>query len=418
MNTSQFHLVIHPFVYFKVLNNSYLFINTLNNITIKGNSKTIIGFLNTVCYQLPNYNNIYHYKGNELLEDEVHLFLDKITDLNIGVIINSNPDKNPPIAVSSEINIKRTEMLKYSDILRKENLLKLNLFINSFNDKKLVSHYKQAYKQFLFPYVDLKKKINLNAEKVFVFAKSAQSSNLKNLNFIFGDLSCVLDYQKHINYFKDFNVSIYSVVEDTIKNLENLEKLHVQFPTLKYKVLTTLNSQKSKKIQEQIGGISESEIGESITFEFIIESEDEFNFLSDEILSKYPKLNYLIKPFYTGNNYDFFKENIFYNESDILESVGTMRETLAKTKLNSLNFGQLNVLPNGQILTNSNSKSIGNIYTNSLDEATYNAHFDKSSTWFQKRSDITPCQDCLYCDLCPSIGNYEFVLNKYNLCSI
>jgi pseudo-rSAM protein len=191
----------------------------------------------------------------------------------------------------------------------------------------------------------------------------------------------------------------------------------IQIPP-KFNILITLDLKKSQLLLEHIAAISENKLGQNTAFEFVLESESEFNFLSDEILNKYPKLNYHIKPFYTGNNYNFFKENIFYSESDIIESIGTMRETLSKTKINYIHFGQLNVLPDGQILTNTNSRSIGNIYTNNLDEAIYNAHFDESTTWFFKRSDIAPCKECLYCDLCPSIGNYEFAFDKFNLCNL
>lgn len=40
------------------------------------------------------------------------------------------------------------------------------------------------------------------------------------------------------------------------------------------------------------------------------------------------------------------------------------------------------------------------------------------SNWFKKRRDVEPCNNCVFCDLCPSIGNYEYNFGKYNLCKI
>ena len=43
---------------------------------------------------------------------------------------------------------------------------------------------------------------------------------------------------------------------------------------------------------------------------------------------------------------------------------------------------------------------------------------DKGKSWWKLRTNIKPCNNCLYNLLCPPISNYEYVIGKYNLCNI
>lgn len=42
----------------------------------------------------------------------------------------------------------------------------------------------------------------------------------------------------------------------------------------------------------------------------------------------------------------------------------------------------------------------------------------EGTSWKLLRKDVTPCKDCPFQLLCPPVSNYDFALNKHNLCTI
>lgn len=111
-------------------------------------------------------------------------------------------------------------------------------------------------------------------------------------------------------------------------------------------------------------------------------------------------LSYAVRPLYTGNNLDFFKEAVYLNEEDILSSDYERREILANTVLNTHYFGKISLLPGGDIYTGLNFPSIGNIESNSLNSLIYH-ELSEGQSWLRTRNQA-PCNACVYRYLCPS----------------
>ncbi len=94
-----------------------------------------------------------------------------------------------------------------------------------------------------------------------------------------------------------------------------------------------------------------------------------------------------------------------------------MKNILRNQVINSSFFGNLFILPNGDILPSSFGEKIGNIYSMNLTEAVFNEISD-GQFWKKARKEVEPCNNCIYNSFCPSISNYEYAIGKFNLCNI
>lgn len=157
------------------------------------------------------------------------------------------------------------------------------------------------------------------------------------------------------------------------------------------------------------------EYGTRSKFHFLIENEEQYG-IAVNLIERIGIKEFSVTPIYTGNNIDFFSENVFLEKEDIFSSVISMREIFRNQKLNANNFGSLTILSNGSIKANINTKTIGNIYQDTILELIYNEMVDNSAWRVIRDNDI--CKSCLYQFLCPPPSNYEMVIGKPNLCHI
>ena len=126
--------------------------------------------------------------------------------------------------------------------------------------------------------------------------------------------------------------------------------------------------------------------------------------------------NYQYIPIYNGNNLIFFKNNVFLNEDDICNQSLSMQEVFRREKINEFYFGSITIMFDGNVYNNIHSECIGNVlFKHNLLQLLSNNSIDNSS--FLTRDKIEPCNKCIYRFLCPPISNYEFVMNRFNLCN-
>lgn len=124
-----------------------------------------------------------------------------------------------------------------------------------------------------------------------------------------------------------------------------------------------------------------------------------------------------IQPFYTGKNLDFFRKYVFIGMEDILAEPVSRKSIFRHKALNDNFFGKITIIPSGDVFSNINCPPIGNITQSSLKELIYK-ELTEQRIWLKTRNEIEPCRHCINKDLCPSISNYELVLNKHDLCHI
>ena len=124
-----------------------------------------------------------------------------------------------------------------------------------------------------------------------------------------------------------------------------------------------------------------------------------------------------IYPFFTGKNWDFFRDYVFVNKEDLLAEPVSRKTIFRHRALNDQFFGKLYLTPRGDIYPNLNGHPLGNIQEMTLKEAVYK-EISEGEYWLKTRHEVEPCRNCVNRDLCPSISNYELVTGKMDLCHI
>jgi pseudo-rSAM protein len=156
-------------------------------------------------------------------------------------------------------------------------------------------------------------------------------------------------------------------------------------------------------------------VSDNSIFHFIITSDNDYA-LSQQVIEQYNLSNTVYHPFFTGENIEFFKENIFLTENDILENEIKQKTIFANQKLNSNFFGTLYFFSDGDVFSNPNTEALGNIKEMSLLDLIYKEMITNTS-WRKIRNE-KPCFDCAYQYLCPPVSNYESVIGQPNLCTV
>lgn len=123
-----------------------------------------------------------------------------------------------------------------------------------------------------------------------------------------------------------------------------------------------------------------------------------------------------IKPLYTGGNLLFFKENVFCSLEDIIAEPVSRRTIFRRQTLNENFFGKLTIVPSGEVYANVNCKPIGVYPQDSLKKLAFE-ELVHSTAWFRLR-DKQPCSGCANKYLCPSVSNYELVMERDNFCLV
>lgn len=151
-----------------------------------------------------------------------------------------------------------------------------------------------------------------------------------------------------------------------------------------------------------------------VVWQFIISSDADI--LEVDTLNLPSSVQIEMKPFYTGNNLSFFKENVFCSLDDILVDPISRKTIFRRQTLNENFFGKLTIVPSGEVYANVNCKPIGVYPQDSLKKLVFE-ELVHSTAWFRLR-DKQPCCGCANKYLCPSISNYELVTEKDNFCLV
>jgi pseudo-rSAM protein len=112
---------------------------------------------------------------------------------------------------------------------------------------------------------------------------------------------------------------------------------------------------------------------------------------------------------------DFFYETFKITREDIHNQKHTINNIKLKKELNTSLFGILHIFPDGSVWDSPNGNIVGSIYSDSP-IAVLKSCLENGSAWTQTRDKISPCCNCAYCNLCPSVSEYERYLETTALC--
>ncbi len=405
--THWFYLESYTFLFYS--KNQYVIYNTLNSTYIDCSlyGKTI----NTVLSILHNTNKtycvgIYEY---QLRDSQFTEFIKKIRNTFSGDIIK-NIRGIPPFISKPILRIlhhPNNPKTKEYNLLGENALFHLHevTFYLENQGFDLNPMYKDCYKQFLYPTYTEKQK--LSHAKYLEIIEQLSICQIDKINIIPATIEKKELFSYLLSLSRQYSIKTQIILPYKKYNKEDLKQLLIN---LQFSIMIMVHLPVDyEELNSYINLFNEY----NITWSLIASNKNDVIFLSKNNLGKFTNVDYI--PWYTGDNMDFFKEYIYNDFKDIIEQKNTKQHIFRKQILNDNLFGKLTIFPTGEVYSNVNFPTIGNIQDQKLSEIVYSEIENYFKPWFFTR-DYVSCKNCVNKYLCPSISNYEIVANEYNMC--
>ena len=405
--THWFYLESYTFLFYS--KNQYVIYNTLNSTYIDCSlyGKTI----NTVLSILHNTNKtycvgIYEY---QLRDSQFTEFIKKIRNTFSGDIIK-NIRGIPPFISKPILRIlhhPNNPKTKEYNLLGENALFHLHEVTCYLENQgfDLNPMYKDCYKQFLYPTYTEKQK--LSHAKYLEIIEQLSICQIDKINIIPATIEKKELFSYLLSLSRQYSIKTQIILPYKKYNKEDLKQLLTN-PQFSIMIMVHLPVD-YEELNSYINLFNEY----NITWSLIASNKNDVIFLSKNNLGKFTNVDYI--PWYTGDNMDFFKEYIYNDFKDIIEQKNTKQHIFRKQILNDNLFGKLTIFPTGEVYSNVNFPTIGNIQDQKLSEIVYSEIENYFKPWFFTR-DYVSCKNCVNKYLCPSISNYEIVANEYNMC--
>ena len=405
--THWFYLESYTFLFYS--KNQYVIYNTLNSTYIDCSlyGKTI----NTVLSILHNTNKtycvgIYEY---QLRDSQFTEFIKKIRNTFSGDIIK-NIRGIPPFISKPILRIlhhPNNPKTKEYNLLGENALFHLHevTFYLENQGFDLNPMYKDCYKQFLYPTYTEKQK--LSHAKYLEIIEQLSICQIDKINIRPATIEKKELFSYLLSLSRQYSIKTQIILPYKKYNKEDLKQLLIN-PQFSIMIMVHLPVD-YEELNSYINLFNEY----NITWSLIASNKNDVIFLSKNNLGKFTNVDYI--PWYTGDNMDFFKEYIYNDFKDIIEQKNTKQHIFRKQILNDNLFGKLTIFPTGEVYSNVNFPTIGNIQDQKLSEIVYSEIENYFKPWFFTR-DYVSCKNCVNKYLCPSISNYEIVANEYNMC--
>ena len=405
--THWFYLESYTFLFYS--KNQYVIYNTLNSTYIDCSlyGKTI----NTVLSILHNTNKtycvgIYEY---QLRDSQFTEFIKKIRNTFSGDIIKDIRGIPPFISkpILRILHHPNNPKTKEYNLLGENALFHLHevTFYLENQGFDLNPMYKDCYKQFLYPTYTEKQK--LSHAKYLEIIEQLSICQIDKINIIQAKIEKKELFSYLLSLSRQYSIKTQIILPYKKYNKEDLKQLLTN-PQFSIMIMVHLPVD-YEELNSYINLFNEY----NITWSLIASNKNDVIFLSKNNLGKFTNVDYI--PWYTGDNMDFFKEYIYNDFKDIIEQKNTKQHIFRKQILNDNLFGKLTIFPTGEVYSNVNFPTIGNIQDQKLSEIVYSEIENYFKPWFFTR-DYVSCKNCVNKYLCPSISNYEIVANEYNMC--
>jgi pseudo-rSAM protein len=406
MKAVKYWLTILPHVYYIQKHGEALLYNTQNGKNICTENSQVIDLLE----QMHNRKNLGVIDINETTCKQIDNFIKGSVSKNICTITKIVEGQPKPIQLMPILNLQRdVERLQKEegrslgeDVLH--YLSDVTIYIN--HTCKLDC---QDCKNYLKQFFHCTKSVNaeyIDLELLKRFLRQLAFTLIRRLSITGGNIFQYPHFTELLTFLKEeqisplFGVHYVNIDMNKISLLNDFPvEIFVTFPLENHlsNNIDFLSKQKNTKII------------------FEITSEDDYN-QTERLISKYAIEVYAYKPFYNGKNQDFFKNNIYLTKDDIFSDIISQRIIFAHQKLNTNFFGKIHLFPNGDIKTHPLKDVLGNCKQEPLVKI-LEKEMVVNTAWRVIREQ-TPCNDCLYQFICPSPSDYEWVMEKSNLCNI
>lgn len=378
---------LDPFIYTSgPYNNQILFFNTLdsNSFTYKIGDEEVIILQNSILTINNNTSNKPY-------------LITMLEERNMGVVIE-NDSKVFSLNMVERLTNSYNELENTYNPLANDNLLNhlfeltycfKELYVNTINLDKVSCLYPT------FSYKRDNEYINYQLIKDVLSPNNYQ--NLSAINYV------------GINY-KDFESNIIPIYEETSYYPSNIiipynEYILESKSNTHLKYIIICDSRMINEFDYFINNVDRSEV----EIHFYIGSEDEYSYISTK-LNAFSNMKYKVFT-YQKNNDDFLDTNIKYSVNEILEQRKNINQIIRAGIINELYYGKITIHNNGDVFSNIQKESLGNLKYDDFDTLLYKASIDKSS-WRLTRENFDNCKECIFNKLCPPISEIEQYTSK------
>lgn len=381
----------------------------------EGNEKSYIKekMVVSIVNELKEVDNLYSTKINieQLVDEYLFDFINMVQLSGFGDIIEGSLDK--PVIFPPVLSLQRSvERLKEHKASISENVLiylhEIVIYLNGsclYNCKNCLKGFKQQ-----ISCTKSEKILDFESLTKFLFSISYTGASV---TLVGGDIFRYEKIDELLLILDGMNIS-YTLVSDW-RNLPEdsiLEKLsHFERIRLKLLIHQLDNVSAIENLDRKIGDLniqkswdifvcSEEELGKAESFS------SQFSH-SEEVF---------VKPIYDGTNKSFFEEYVYIDQEELDGIELTRQNIFALQVLNTNDFGKIVIMPDGKVYANLNDAPLGNI--GDPIKLLMTKELESKNSWRRTRYDLEPCSQCRFKLICPSISNYERVMNKNNLCHI
>jgi pseudo-rSAM protein len=410
MNGMKDYIVLFP--------ETFLWFNTSEGVFYNAKEKVVFNFrCNDLIY---NYCLLFNDPANlysviidnaDRQDSSFSSWIDCIVKSKMGVLYSIEKEAEKPFSLPPILNlrneIEESQLDKskyYSPINFAECLNELSFFLGG---EELSTEEQSYYKQVLYPF---SRQSFLELNEIRSFLENSNITHLKQVNLIGTDLFKYPCFEDLIKLLVSQGISVscymlgryadsFNQILEILKNTDFILKLYF------------FNIDNFVKIQNCI-----RDCGIKYNWVFLIKNEADFH-LCERLISEHSLEQSDILPLLTNNNFDFFKDNIFISMDNIKNVSLTKQNIFCNQAINSNYWGHLFILPDGNVYGNLNKKPLGTVREDAM-ELIKREIYDLNSSWKCTREKVMPCKECIYRNLCPPPSNYEFYLNRFNLCTI
>jgi pseudo-rSAM protein len=378
--SADYWFTIESYVYVSIVNNRILLYNTLDGVSIESDKTEVIELLRETI-QKDNYGVVL-LTSARYKQTDISSFIRELREKYMGDVIDVDLSKGRPVQLLPFLNLSETQ-----ELYKKHNFSSGQKILECLSEISIYADHT----------TDL---VNL-----IPFLQSLPG----NLTFnIIGKSEYDVINMELLSFFDHFPSS-----KNIICPYTNVISLQPTFENnFSYSVLVHFPVD-----MLQLGHSRQLLLNQTLPIEYVFEvsSLDDCQ-QAKQLVEQFGIEKYQLKPVYTGDNIDFFEENVFLTKEDILSTSMSIKDFFANQSMNIYDFGKIHIMSDGDVYANVNHPVLGNISTHSIYEIVYK-EIEEGKSWLNIRNQA-PCNNCVYQWLCPPPSDYEIAIGRPNLCHV
>lgn len=292
-----------------------------------------------------------------------------------------------------------------------EYLYEITLHLNDFPEVHSSPLTESGFRQFLYPVQGSSQMKNLDINLISSLLEQVASLHHLKINLLGSDIT---KYPEWETLFKMLKKTPFS------KSYYILSQAYEPGFTLqtdkKSLMVIMISPPFGEGITTMLKSLMKNSHKRAHEYNFIVACNEDVE-IAAQIIQESHIDNAYFKPFFNGSNHDFFSENVYLSDKEIIDSKPNQNQVFSRKLWNENDFGKLTVLPDGSIFANVNDDPLGNLEQHQLKDLV-SKELKQGKSWKRTRLNEEPCKKCIYQWLCPPISNYEIFMKKFNFCHL